>query len=69
MQKVQNENFAYFVEWILNVLIAQCNIPPRGCKMVVTFLGNSTAIREFFECVNNRFVAMFGRKVFLHWRV
>ena len=45
MQNVQNKNSSYFVEWIPNnVLTAQCDIPPRGLKMAVTFLGNSTAI-------------------------
>ncbi|KIM73708.1 hypothetical protein PILCRDRAFT_54215, partial [Piloderma croceum F 1598] len=67
LQKVQNENPAYFVEWIPNVLTAQCDIPPRGRKMVVTFLVNSAAIREFFKRVNNRFAATLERKAFSHW--
>ena len=50
MQNVQNKNSAYFVEWIPNnVLSARCDILPRGVKMVVTFLGNSTAIQELFN--------------------
>jgi tubulin beta len=68
MQNVQNKNSAYFVEWIPNnVLTAQCDIPPRGCKMAVTFLGNSTAIQELFKRVSDQFTAMFKRKAFLHW--
>ena len=68
MQNVQIKNSAYFVEWILNnVLTAQCDIPPRGLKMVVTFLGNLTAIQELFMCVSDRFMAMSKRKAFLHW--
>ncbi|KAJ6489804.1 tubulin beta chain [Mycena sanguinolenta] len=56
MQNVQNKNSASFVEWIPNnVLTAHCDIPPRGVKMVVTFIGNLTAIQELFKCV------------FLHW--
>jgi tubulin beta len=52
MQNVQSKNSAYFVEWIPNnVLTAQCDIPPRGIKMAVTFLGNSTAIQELFKRV------------------
>jgi hypothetical protein len=43
------------------------NIPLRGLKMAVRFLGNSTAIWELFKCVSNQFVAMFKRKAFLHW--
>ena len=68
MQNVQNKNSAYFVEWIPNnVLTAQCDIPPRGQKMAVTFLGNSTAIQELFKRVGEQFTAMFRRKAFLHW--
>src|SRR5258706_11478679 len=68
MQLVQNKNSAYFVEWIPNnVLTAQCDIPPRGLKMAVTFLGNSTAIQELFRRVSDQFTAMFKRKAFLHW--
>lgn len=68
MQNVQSKNSAYFVEWIPNnVLTAQCDIPPRGQKMAVTFLGNSTAIQELFKRVSDQFTAMFRRKAFLHW--
>jgi tubulin beta len=67
MQNVQNKNSAYFIEWILNnVLAAQCDIPPHGLEMAVTFLGNSTAIQELFRRVSEQFTAMF-KKVFLHW--
>lgn len=68
MQNVQNKNSAFFVEWIPNnVLTAQCDIAPRGHKMAVTFLGNSTAIQELFKRVSDQFTAMFKRKAFLHW--
>ena len=68
MQNVQSKNSAYFVEWIPNnVLTAQCDIPPRGLKMAVTFLGNSTAIQELFKRISDQFTAMFKRKAFLHW--
>ena len=68
MQNVQNKNTAYFVEWIPNnVLTAQCDIAPRGTKMAVTFLGNSTAIQELFKRVGEQFTVMFRRKAFLHW--
>lgn len=68
MQNVQNKNSAYFVEWIPNnVLTAQCDIAPRGLKMAVTFIGNSTAIQELFKRVSDQFAVMFKRKAFLHW--
>ena len=68
MQNVQSKNSSYFVEWIPNnVLTAQCDIPPRGLKMAVTFLGNSTCIQELFKRVSDQFTAMFKRKAFLHW--
>merc|ERR1711977_311562 len=68
MLAVQNKNASYFVEWIPNnVQLAQCDIPPRGLKMAVTFIGNSTAIQEIFKRVADQFTAMFRRKAFLHW--
>ena len=56
------------VEWIPNnVQTAHCEIPPRGLKMSVTFIGNSTSIQELFSRVATQFSAMFRRKAFLHW--
>merc|ERR1712025_1156586 len=57
MLNVQNKNSSYFVEWIPNnIKSSVCDIPPKGLKMSVAFLGNSTAIQ-----------GMFRRKAFLHW--
>merc|ERR1711897_116297 len=57
MLNVQNKNSSYFVEWIPhNIKSSVCDIPPKGLKMAVAFLGNSTAIQ-----------AMFRHKAFLHW--
>ncbi|KDN40529.1 tubulin beta chain [Tilletiaria anomala UBC 951] len=68
MQATQAKNAAYFVEWIPNnVQTAHCDIAPRGMKMAVTFIGNSTAIQELFKRVSEQFSAMFRRKAFLHW--
>ncbi|KAK4702124.1 tubulin beta, partial [Phenoliferia sp. Uapishka_3] len=68
MMSVQQKNSAYFVEWIPNnVQTAHCEIPPRGLKMSVTFIGNSTAIQELFTRVATQFSQMFRRKAFLHW--
>merc|ERR1711971_1420219 len=68
MLNVQNKNSSYFVEWIPNNIKASvCDIPPKGLKMSVTFLGNSTAIQEMFQRVGEQFTAMFRRKAFLHW--
>merc|ERR1712127_67911 len=50
-----------------NIKSSACDIPPKGLKMSVTFLGNSTAIREMFKRVGEQFTAMFRRKAFLHW--
>ena len=44
-----------------------CDIPPRGLKMSVTFIGNSTAIQELIKRVSEQFTAMFRRTPFLHW--
>jgi len=49
------------------VQTAHCDIPPRGLRMSVTFIGNSTCIQELFKRVSDQFVAMFRRKAFLHW--
>merc|ERR1711865_115593 len=68
MLNVCNKNSSYFVEWIPNNMKASvCDIPPKGLKMSVTFLGNTTAIQEMFKRVSEQFTAMFRRKAFLHW--
>merc|ERR1711924_442056 len=67
MLNVQNKNSSYFVEWIPNnIKSAVCDIPPKGLKMAVTFLGNSTAVQEMFKRVGEQFTSMFRRKAFLH---
>merc|ERR1712205_57109 len=39
---VVNKNSSYFVEWIPNNIKASvCDIPPKGLKMAVNFVGNS----------------------------
>merc|ERR1712174_112734 len=68
MLNVQNKNSSYFVEWIPNnIKSSVCDIPPKGLKMAVGFLGNSTAIQDMFKRVAEQFTAMFRRKAFLHW--
>ena len=68
MLNVQNKNSSYFVEWIpCNIKSAICDIPPKGLKMAVSFLGNSTAIQEMFKRVAEYYTGMFRRKAFLHW--
>jgi len=68
MLNVQSKNSQYFVEWIPNnVKTTVCNIPPKGLKMSVTFLGNTTAIQTVFKRLSGAFVTMFQRKAFLHW--
>jgi len=68
MLNVQNKNSSYFVEWIPNNIKASvCDIPPKGLKMSVNFIGNSTAIQEMFKRVSEQFTGMFRRKAFLHW--
>merc|ERR1712115_671857 len=68
MLNVQNKNSSYFVEWIPNNIKSSiCDVPPKGLKMAVTFLGNTTAIQDMFKRVAEQFTAMFRRKAFLHW--
>jgi len=68
MLLVRNKNSNYFVEWIPhNIKSSVCDIPPKGHKMSVTFIGNSTSIQTLFKRVNDQFTAMFKRKAFLHW--
>merc|ERR1712238_524314 len=68
MFDAKNKNSSYFVEWIPNnIKSSVCDIPPKGLKMAVAFLGNSTAIQEMFKRVGEQFTAMFRRKAFLHW--
>jgi tubulin beta len=68
MLNLKNKNSNYFVEWIPhNIKSSVCDIPPKGMKMAVTFVGNSTSIQVLFKRVNEQFTAMFRRKAFLHW--
>jgi len=68
MFNIQNKNSSFFVEWIpTNVKTAVCDIPNRGLKMSVTFLGNNTAVQQINMRIANQFTAMFRRKAFLHW--
>merc|ERR1719262_965551 len=68
MLNVQNKNSSYFVEWIPNNMkCSVCDIPPKGLKMAVAFLGNTTAIQEMFKRVAEQYTGMFRRKAFLHW--
>lgn len=70
MQKVQERNASYFVEWIPNnVQTAICSIPPQGLKMSATFVGNTTSVQELFKRVGDQFSSMFKRKAFLHWYI
>merc|ERR1712137_34100 len=63
MLNVQNKNSSYFVEWIPNNIKASvCDIPPKGLKMAVAFLGNSTAIQEMFKRVAEYFQAISAAK-------
>jgi tubulin beta len=68
MLNILNKNSSYFVEWIpSNIKSSICDIPPKGMKMAVTFLGNSTSIQELFKRVGEQFTLLFRRKAFLHW--
>merc|ERR1712190_230787 len=69
MLKIKNS--AYFVEWIPNnIKSSVCNIPPKlpeAAELSATFIGNTTAIKDVFRRITDRFSAMFRRKAFLHW--
>jgi tubulin beta len=68
MLNVQNKNSSYFVEWIPNNITSSiCDIPPKGLKMSVAFVGNSTCMQEVMKRIAEQFTAMFRRKAFLHW--
>ncbi|CAJ1015557.1 Tubulin C-terminal domain containing protein, putative [Leishmania lindenbergi] len=67
MLNVQNKNSSYFIEWIPNNIKSSIrDIPPKGLKMSVTFIGNNTCIQEMFRRVGEQFVDMFRRKSFPH---
>merc|ERR1712031_91231 len=68
MFNAKNKNSSYFIEWIPNNMkCGICDIPPKGLKMAVCFVGNTTAIQEMFKRVAEQFTGMFRRKAFLHW--
>jgi tubulin beta len=65
---VKSKNNSYLVELIRsNIKSAVNDVPPKGLKMAVTFLGNSTAIQETFKRDEEQFTVMLRRKRFLHW--
>ena len=55
MLNVKSENNSYFVEWIpKNIKYAACDIPPKGLKMAVIFIDNSTLFKKCSkELLNN----------------
>ena len=64
MSMSNSKNYSYFVEWIPNnIKSAVCDIPPKGLKMAVIFIGNSTAIQEMFKRVAEQFTVMFRRRL------
>ncbi len=68
IQRMQNRNSPYFVEWIPNnVITAVSQVPLKGFKTSGTLLGNNTAIQNVFKRVYDQFVAMYKRKAFVHW--
>ena len=63
----RNKNSSYFVEWIPNNNKASVfDVPPKGLKRAVVFLGTSTAIQEKIKRAAELFTAMFRRKAFFH---
>jgi tubulin beta len=67
MLNVKSKNNSYFVEWIPNnIKSSVCDIPPKGLKTAVTFVGNSTAIQEKFKNIVVQFIVMFRKKAFLN---
>merc|ERR1711937_13317 len=47
MLDVQNKNSSYFIEWIPNNMkCGICDIPPKGLKMAVCFVGNTRRSRR-----------------------
>merc|ERR1711907_347678 len=47
MLNVQNKNSSYFIEWIPNSMkCGICDIPPKGLKMAVCFVGNTRLSRR-----------------------
>lgn len=68
MRTVQTKNSSYFCR----VDPKQCSDgpflhSPRGLKMSLTFVANSTSIQELFKRVGEQFSAMFRRRAFLRW--
>jgi tubulin beta len=70
MLNIQAKNTSYFVEWIpTNMKSSICDARSRGLKMASKFIGNTTAFRELFTCVDNQFTKMCTRRAFIHWYV
>eukprot|EP01156_Anaeramoeba_ignava_P005962 Anaeramoba_ignava/a347392_979.p1 GENE.a347392_979~~a347392_979.p1 ORF type:complete len:475 (+),score=167.54 a347392_979:68-1492(+) len=68
MLSLLNKNRGQFIEWIPNNIKSTiCDIPPKGHKISVTFIGNSTSIQELFKRIEGQFTKMFRRRAFVHW--
>merc|ERR1719463_104409 len=70
MLNVQNKNSSYFIEWIPNNM--KCgirDIPPKGLKMAVCFVGNTTAIQEMFKRVAEQMLNVQNKNssYFIEW--
>merc|ERR1719305_2142924 len=65
MLNVQDKNKSYFSGFIPNNLkTAICDIPPKGLKMSVSFMGNTTAMNEVCKRIWYQFAGMHRRKAF-----
>ncbi|KAJ5078681.1 tubulin beta chain [Anaeramoeba ignava] len=68
MLSLLNKNRGQFIEWIPNNIKSTiCDIPPKGLKQSVAFVGNSTSIQELFKRIGDQFSKMYKRKAFIHW--
>ena len=67
---LQNKNSSYFVEWIPNnIKSGLCDIPIKGQKTNMVFVGNTTALYQLFKATAEQFTDLFRRKAFLHYYI
>merc|ERR1711953_1113941 len=68
LKNLLEEHADDFVEWIPNNLKSGiCTTGPTDCKLSVTFVANTTALKGIFQRLATQFGAMYRRKAFLHW--
>lgn len=66
MNNIPSINSSYFCSWIpSNIQTVECNVPHPGCNISGTFIGNSTAVKEIFNRIDQNYSKMFDKGAYV----